>query len=182
MELAKAQQDMNYAYHGGATGVLASGLIWAIAASVAIYSSQWESMLALFFGGMLIHPLSMLFSKLLKRPAKHHSKNPLAKLAIESLGLLFIGLFLAFTVAKLQADLFYPIMLLTIGGRYLVFSTLYGLSIYWVLGLVLIAIGALCILFNASFITGVIAGSFVEVLFAIIIYFRTKKLLPVIDV
>jgi len=73
----------------------------------------------LFFGGMLIHPLSMLLSKLLKRPAKHRSENPLAKLAIESLGLLLVGLFLAFTVAKLQPDLFYPIILLTIGSRYL---------------------------------------------------------------
>jgi len=48
MEVAKAQQDMNYAYHGGSTGVLASGSIWTIVASVAFYSSQWESMLLCF--------------------------------------------------------------------------------------------------------------------------------------
>jgi len=176
MELAKAQQDMNHAYHGGATGVLASGLIWATAACVAFFSSQWASMLTLFFGGMLIHPLAILFSKMLKRPAKHKSDNPLAKLAIESLGLLFIGLFLAFSIAKFQPELFYPIMLLTIGGRYLIFSTLYGLSIYRVLGLVLVAIGAVCILLNVSFIFGAIAGSLIEILFAVIIYFRTRTI------
>lgn len=75
---------------------------------------------------MAIHPLAMLLSKALGRPGKHRADNPLAALALESTFLLFIGLFIAFVVAQVRGDWFYPIMLLIIGGRYLVFATLYG--------------------------------------------------------
>ena len=46
-----AQKNMNDAYFGGGTGVLASGLIWSVAGIVAVYSSPQTSMLTLFFGG-----------------------------------------------------------------------------------------------------------------------------------
>lgn len=70
----------------------------------------------------------MLLSKALKRSGNHDSKNPLGKLALESTVILFVGLFLAFYVAKLQAEWFYPIMLMIIGVRYLIFNTLYGIK------------------------------------------------------
>ena len=43
-----AQKNMNDAYFGGGTGVLASGLIWSVAGIVAVYSSPQTSMLTLF--------------------------------------------------------------------------------------------------------------------------------------
>ena len=54
MDFIASQRDMNNAYLGGATGVLASGLIWGIAGLFAVQVSHTVGMLALFFGGMLI--------------------------------------------------------------------------------------------------------------------------------
>ena len=67
MKFEVAQQDMNYSYFGGATGVLVSGLVWCIAGGVALLLSNIASMLALFFGGMFIHPLAMLLSRIMNR-------------------------------------------------------------------------------------------------------------------
>lgn len=176
MQFAEAQKDMNLAYFGGATGVLVSGFVWLIAGLVGIVWSPQASILALFFGGMSIFPLGMVLAKLLKRSGKHQQQNPLGKLALESTAILFVGLFLAFCVAQIQLNWFYPIMLLAIGVRYLVFNTLYGLRVYWVLGVVLMFTGAICMLLNASFLVGVFTGGITEILFAGILYSQAKKL------
>ncbi len=51
MKFKDAQNDMNFSYFGGGTGVLVSGLVWCIAGIVALLYSNQSSMLALFFGG-----------------------------------------------------------------------------------------------------------------------------------
>tara|TARA_R110001592_G_scaffold242066_7_gene502541 strand:+ start:538 stop:1083 length:546 start_codon:yes stop_codon:yes gene_type:complete len=176
MKFEAAQENMSFSYFGGGVGVLVSGLIWCAAGSVALVHSNQLSMLALFFGGMFIHPLAMLLSKYFKRPGNHHPKNPLGKLALESTIILFVGLFLAFYVAKLQVEWFYPIMLMIIGVRYLVFNTLYGLKIYWLLGSVLIFSGMLCILLGANFIIGAFIGGATEIVFSLVIINQSKGL------
>jgi hypothetical protein len=133
-------------------------------------------MLTLFFGGLFIYPLSLLLSKALKRPGKHNPKNPLGKLALESTIILFVGLFLAFIVARVQIEWFYPIMLMMIGVRYLIFNTLYGLKIYWVLGAVLMLSGMLCVILEANFIIGAFIGGMTEVLFSLVILKNSKGL------
>lgn len=175
MNFEEAQKDMNYSYFGGGTGVLVSGLVWSIAGSVALFSFSQSSMLTLFFGGMFIHPLAMLLSKVLKRPGNHDPKNPLGKLALESTVILFVGLFIAFYVAKLQIEWFYPIMLMIIGVRYLAFNTLYGTKIYWVLGAVLMLAGMLCILFGTDFIVGAFIGGATEILFSTVILYQSTN-------
>ena len=174
MKFEDAQQNMNLAYFGGGTGVLVSGLVWCIAGFVALLHSNQSSMLTLFFGGMFIHPLAMLLSKALKRSGNHDPKNPLGKLALESTIILFVGLFLAFYVAKLQAEWFYPIMLMIIGVRYLVFNTLYGMKVYWILGASLMFSGMLCIVLNANFVIGAFIGGITEIVFALVIFAQSK--------
>ncbi len=176
MNFNNAQTDMNAAYFGGGPGVLISGLVWCAAGIVALLVSTQASMLTLFFGGMAIHPLGMLLAKLLKRTGQHASDNPLGKLAIESTVIIFVGLFLAFYVAKLQVEWFYPIMLMAIGVRYLVFNTLYGNKLYWLLGGALIVSGMLCVVLNAAFATGAFVGGVVEVVFAFVILMRSKRM------
>jgi hypothetical protein len=133
-------------------------------------------MLTLFLGGMFILSLAMLLSKNLKRPGNHDPKNPLGKLALESTIILFVGLFLAFSVAKVQVEWFHPIMLMIIDVRYLIFNTLYGIKTYWVLGMLLMLSGMLCILFNANFVIGAFIGGVTEILFALVIFSQTKGL------
>jgi hypothetical protein len=175
MTFEDAQQEMKLSYFGGAAGVLVSGIIWGIAALVALRYSNQASMLTLFFGGMFIHPLAILLSKALKRSGAHDPNNPLGKLALESTIILFVGLFLAFYVAKLQVEWFYPILLLIIGGRYLVFNTLYGLKIYWMLGALLICSGIFCILTSADFAIGAIMGGLIEIVFSLVIFHQAKS-------
>lgn len=177
MKFEDAQKDMNFAYYGGGTGVLVSGLVWCVAGIVALLHTNQSSMLTLFFGGMFIFPLSMLLAKILKRPGNHDPRNPLNKLALESTILLFVGLFLAFTIARLQVEWFYPIMLLTIGVRYLLFNTLYGAKIYWLLGAILMFSGAACIIFNADFLIGAFVGGITEIVFSLVILYQSRKVL-----
>ncbi len=176
MTFEEAQKDMNVSYFGGGTGVLVSGLIWSIAGLVALLYSNQSSMWTLFFAGMFIHPLAMLLSKILKRSGNHHPKNPLGKLALESTIILFVGLFLAFYVAKLQVEWFYPIMLMIIGVRYLVFNTLYGTKTYWFLGAFLIFSGMLCMVLRANFVTGAFIGGGTEIIFSLVIFYQSKRL------
>ena len=176
MNFEEAQKDMNFSYFGGATGVLVSGLVWCLSGLAALMYSNQSSMLTLFFGGMLIHPLAVLLSKALKRPGNHNPKNPLGKLALESTVILFVGLFLAFYVAMLKVEWFYPIMLLIIGVRYLIFNTLYGKKIYWGLGALLMLSGVLCILLGADFVIGAFIGGAIEIVFSLIIIRQSTDL------
>lgn len=85
MKFDEAQENMNYySYLGGGTGVFASGIVWYIAGTMALFYSNQTSRLVLFFGGMFIHPSGMLLAKAFKRPGNHHSDNPLGRLALES--------------------------------------------------------------------------------------------------
>jgi len=171
-----AQKDMRQAYLGGATGALVSGLVWIIAGLVALSFSEKNSIIALFIGGMFIFPISNLLDKFLfKRSAKHSPDNPLGQLALESTVLLFIGLFIAFAVAQKNIEWFYPIMLLTIGGRYLTFATLYGMRIYWLLGALLALAGVLLFVLNAPFVWGAFIGGMIEIVFFPLIMHFEKK-------
>ncbi len=174
MNFKESQENMNAAYYGGATGVLASGIIWCSAGLVGIVFSNTASMAALFIGGTLIFPLSVLLSKGLNRSGKHAHNNPLRHLAIEGLGVLFVGLFLAFSVAQFNTNLFYPIMLLIIGARYLTFQTLYGLKVYWFLGGALILAGFLSTILSPPFVFGAFLGGIIEILFSLIIFKQSK--------
>ena len=174
MDFKESQKDMNTSYFGGATGVLASGLAWGVAGIVGIAVSSNASMGALFIGGMFISPLATFFSKLFKRSGQHAPTNALNHLAIEGLGILFVGLFLAFVVAQLKLEFFYPIMLLVIGTRYLTFQTLYGLRTYWFLGGLLILAGGMALMFNLPFIAGAFIGSLIEIMFSFILFHRSK--------
>jgi hypothetical protein len=68
-------------------------------------------------------------------------------------------------------------MLLTIGVRYLVFNTLYGSKIYWILGASLMLSGMLCILLGADFTLGVFIGGVTELVFSWFIFKQSKDLI-----
>lgn len=170
MTIEEAQADMRKSYYGGSTGMIASGIIWLMAGVAALMSTKQISVLLFFIGGMLIHPLGILLSKALKRSGKHKKDNPLSILAIESTVLLFIGLFIAYAILQVHSNWFFPIMLLIIGGRYVIFSSIYGMRIYWILGLTLITVGILFFFISDRFYPGALLGGSIEVIFAIIIF------------
>lgn len=173
--IKNAQQDMRNAYYDGGPGMLVSGLVWLLAACVGWQVSVKASVLTLFFGGMLIFPMGMMVAKLLHRSGKHSQGNPLSSLALESTVLLFIGLFIAFVAVQSHPQWFFPIMLLIIGGRYVLFQTLYGLKVYWVIGVALMAAGVLCWLLALPFYMGAFAGAVIEIMVALWVMYKAQE-------
>lgn len=165
MTFKELQKDMRIAYVGGATGVLVSGLVWIAAGIIGVYSTREISILTFFLGGMLIYPLGMLSTKLFNRTGKHHKENPLAFLAFESTAILFMGLFIAYSVFQIEQQWFYSIMLMIIGVRYLVFQTIYGMRAYWFLGLLLAGCGMVCLVSNQPFHISAFIGGVIEIIF-----------------
>lgn len=174
MNFIESQADMNSSYIGGATGVFASGLVWLVAGIIGTVVSEVASVYSLFIGGMFIFPLSVLFSKLLSASGKHSSENVLRHLALESLPVLFGGLLVALYVAQFRIELFFPVMLLTIGARYFAFQTMYSLKEYWILGGALMVAGIVSTIFRLPVIVGAFLGGFLEVVFALIILKKVR--------
>lgn len=175
MTIADAQLDMRTAYIGGATGMLSSALVWMTAGFVALFMSSQQAVWALLIGGVFIHPISILFTKALKRSGKHNKNNPLASLAMASTIWMILMLVIAYVVSLYRMDLFFPAMLFIIGGRYLTFATLFGNRIYWLCGGALILAGYLLASNNASPVIGAFTGSAIEAIFAVVIFKTTSK-------
>ena len=165
--LTQAQADMRSGYCSGGAGILASALAWTAAAGAAALVSPERSVWVLFVGGMLIHPVGMLICRLLGASGKHTRGNPLASLAGASTFWLIFMLPLAYGLSLHDIDWFFPAMLLVIGGRYLVFATLFGMRLYWVLGLALAAAGFALGRVGAPAVVAAAVGASIEMAFAV---------------
>ncbi|WP_379942950.1 DUF7010 family protein [Mariniflexile aquimaris] len=175
LSFKELQKDMRVAYVGGGTGVLVSSIVWFVSGVVAVYSTKEMSLLTFFLGGMLIYPLGILSTKLFNRTGKHQKNNPLAFLAFESTAILFIGLFMAYSIFQIEKQWFFPMMLMIIGVRYLVFQSIYGMKVYWILGILLTVFGMLCLISNQPFHIGGIIGGIVEIIFGVLIIKLERK-------
>ena len=171
----EAQKEMRHAYYGGGPGVLISGLIWLITGILSYFLTAQMTILIFFFGGMLIHPLGLVASKLLMRSGKHDKHNPFGKLAMESTILLFVGLFIAYSVFQLNPNWFFPIMLMIIGARYLVFQTIYGLKLFWVLGMILIVAGFVSMRLDLPFQIPAVLGGVIEIVIGTVTMMSEKR-------
>jgi hypothetical protein len=174
MPIEQAQADMRHAYFDGAPGITTSALAWLAAALVAWTSGPRTAIAALFIGGMFIHPGAMLLSKLLGRPGAHTQGNPLAPLALETTVWLLLGIAVAFAASMQRPEYFFLAMLLTIGGRYFTFATLYGLRVYWACGATLAAAGFALALLGAETATVALTGGLLELVFAALIFSRAR--------
>ena len=85
-----------------------------------------------------------------------------------------LGLFIAFTAAQAQVQWFFPVMLIVIGGRYLLFQSMFGMYTYWLLGLALAGAGAAAILTNLGIATTALLGGGIEVIAALLILFQQR--------
>ena len=173
--VADAQQDIRHAYFNGAPGMLASATAWFIAGLFAVYATPQHAVIALFVGGVCIHPVGVLLTKAFGRAGSHARGNPLGPLALESTGWLIFSLPLAFVVSRCNADWFFPAMLLIIGGRYLTFATLFGMRVFWVCGATLGAAAYLLVTLHAQMPIGAFTGAAIEAVFALIILAGVKR-------
>lgn len=164
--VSEAQVDMRQGYLSGGAGILASALAWSVAAGVAVAVSAQQGVWALLIGGMLIHPVALLICKLLGARGAHTPGNPLGQLAGASTFWLIFCLPLAYGLSLQQPGWFFPAMLLAIGGRYLVFATVYGMRLYWTLGLALAGAGFALGYLAAPVHVAAITGAALEAAFA----------------
>lgn len=176
--VADWQREMRFAYFGGAPGVLTSAVAWLVAGVVSVRLSSDRAIWALFIGGMLIHPVSLLLTKALGRPAKNSSKNPFAALAIATTVWMILMLPLAYGVSRLRIEWFFPAMLFIIGGRYLVFSSIYGARTFWLCGATLALAGFALGQAGAPPTFSAFSGAAIEGGFAIALFISSRREIP----
>ena len=169
LTIAAAQQDMREAYLGGAPGMFVSGCVWAVTGLVCLSRSPQTAVWALFMGGVLIHPLAGLLTRLLGRPGRHAAGNPLGMLAFATTIWMILMLALAYGISLWRIDLFFPAMLFIIGGRYLTFATIFGTKLFWVCGAVLALAGWQLAAMLAAPATAAFTGGAIEIVFGVVV-------------
>lgn len=176
LSLTEAQQhEMRHAHYDGAPGVLVSGLVWIAAAVVCYQLGVNKAVWTLLIGGALIYPIGALVTKALGRPAKTDKANALNQLAMASTIWLILCCAIAYGLFLLKSELFFPAMMATIGSRYLIFASIFGKSIFWVLGATLIVAANLALFLSLS--PGIVAGvgGLIEVIFAFLVLSSTVQ-------
>lgn len=141
MIISDAQQDLRRAYVGGGPGVMISGLIWLVATATQRIQGTGAGFAALFFGGMLIFPLSKLVCRLVFRRENESAENPLGMTVLESTIAMIGGLFAAWLFLAVKPILVFPLAAIAVGTHYFVFKTVYGDRWFWLLAGVITAIG-----------------------------------------
>lgn len=154
-----AQQDLSRAYAGGAPGVFVSGLVWLIAGAIWQLHSTMEAFVALFLGGMAIHPIALLIERVAFRGPRATIGKTLETLAIEATIPLFVGVLIAWVLLVRAPDLAIPVFAAIVGARYFLFRTMYGDIAYWALGAVILLTAGLALFgiglpLNLGFLVG----------------------------
>jgi hypothetical protein len=169
------QHAMRYAHYDGAPGVLVSGLVWLIAALVCHLAGVQRGVWTLLIGGMLIHPLSLVLTRKMGRPAATGKGNPLNQLAMASTVWLIVCCAMAYGLFLFMPGLFFPAMMATVGSRYLVFASMYGRPVFLVMGISLILAGVLALFLAIAPVAAAAIGGLVEVLFAVFVFASAAK-------
>ncbi|KKO10906.1 DUF7010 family protein [Pseudohongiella sp.] len=172
--ISAAQCNMRDAYYGGAPGIVSSGSAWLLAAIVAALVSERAGVITLVLAGMFIFPVSVVLCRLIGCTGKHSKDNPLAPLAMEGTIWMLLSIPIAIAAAMFRVEWFFPAMLLVIAGRYLTFSTLYGMRIFWIFGATLVASGLWLIYLQAPVFLGALTGALVEYIFGVVIFVTYK--------
>ena len=172
---AQQQNEMCYAFYDGAPGILVSGLVWIGAAVVGYLVGIHQAVWTLLVGGVFIYPVSLVVTKLIGRPAKTGKDNALNQLGMASTIWLIVCCAMSYGLFLLLPLLFFPAMMATIGSRYLIFASMYGKSIFWIMGASLIAAGNLAFFSQIPPIVAAGLGGLIEVAFAILVFARASK-------
>jgi hypothetical protein len=175
LNILDAQKDMRYGFFGGGVGMFVSGIAWLLSGIVALNGETNQAIWALLIGGALISPISGIFTKVLGRPDNATPGNPLMSLAMEGTAWLIFCLPLTYAISQMNSLWFFPAMLLVIGGRYLTFSTLYGMRIYWVCGLLLVAASITLVMLNLPFGMQPFVGALIEIVLAPFVFTIGRK-------
>jgi hypothetical protein len=176
MLIAEAQQDNRRAFVGGGPGQFISGVLWLGAALVLKHGGNGAAFTFIFFGGMLIFPLTVLVSRQVFRRAPASKSNPLSSVVPESTVAMIGGLFAAWLFLSSRPAYVFPLAAIAVGTHYAVFRTAYGDTLFWLLAGLVTAVGALDILGYLKVPGGpVLAVGMIEIAFGILLTARNHK-------
>ncbi len=175
MNILDAQKDMRYGFFGGGVGMFVSGAVWFLAGLIALFGETNQAVWALLIGGTLIAPISSIITKALGRPSNGTPGNPLMTFAMEGTFWLIFCMPLTYAISQMNPLWFFPAMLLVIGGRYLTFSSIYGMRIYWVCGFLLAAASVALVVFNLPFGIQPFVGALIEIALAPFAFIHGRK-------
>ncbi len=96
------------------------------------------------------------------------------RLALESTVWLIFCIPPAYALSRHRIEWFFPAMMLVIGGRYMVFATLYGRRIYWLCGGALALAAYALAVAGARPSAGALSGAAIEAVFAVAIFLRSR--------
>lgn len=136
------QREMRTAFLGGFAGQLVSGLIWLGAAGVSSFATPQTGMVVLFFGSMLIFPMTQAALRLMGRSAKVSPENKLWGLGSQIAFTVPINFLLVGAATLYRETWFFPAALIVVGSHYLPFVTLYGMKMFALLAGLMVAAGA----------------------------------------
>ena len=168
MDIAIAQKELREAYLRGGTGAVVSGIVWLVSGVVASNNSVQTGFAMLFFGGMLIFPVSSLILRTFFQRGKVSSANPGGLTVVETVFPMIGGLFAAWLLLPYRPDFVFPVSAIAVGTHYFGFRTAYGDWTNWALGGTMCIVGVAAVLYRLpapSIVPFIIAG--VEVLFGI---------------
>ena len=141
MLISDAQADLRRAYTDGGPGVIVSGLVWLAAWIAESRGGIATGFAVLFFGGMLIYPVSLLANRALLRRKSEAKGNPGGPLVMESTIAMIAGLFAAFLFLDHAPEWVMPLAAIMVGTHYFAFRTAYGDRSFWLLAALVTLVG-----------------------------------------
>lgn len=177
MTLREAQDDLRRAFVGGGPGVFVSALAWIAAAMIERSHGVGPAFVVLFFAGWLIFPLATVASRFLFRRQKELSDSPLGGLALESTIAMIGGFFAAWLFIASRPGYVFPLAAIAVGTHYVVFRTVYGDALFWLLGGLITSLGFLGIYVVVPIPGGpILAVGVIELLFAVLLTLRASRI------
>lgn len=175
MVISDAQQDLRRAYVGGGPGVVISGVVWLVAAWVHYSEGVGAGFAALFFGGMLIFPLTKLVCRTVFRRENEFSGNPFGMTVLESTIAMIGGLFAAWLFMSSKPTLVFPLAAIAVGTHYFVFRTVYGDRLFWLLAGTITAIGIAEIYVSQMRGSTALLVAITEIAFGLALFMRDEQ-------
>lgn len=176
ISVRQAQADVRRVYRGGQFGPLVSAVLWLAAAITGDLFSGSAGVAVLFFGGMLIFPVSTLALKLAGGPAALPRGHPMVGLATQAALTVPFGMLVAILLYTQRPEWFFPAALVLVGAHYLPFVHLYGMADFAVAAVVMIGTGMLLVLTEqSSFSIGGYLGALILLAFAVLCRARAPR-------
>lgn len=141
MQIAAAQAELRESYVRGGPGAIVSALVWLVAAVTASASGIERGFVALFFGGVLISPVSALIVRKVLRRGPPSPENPGGLTVMETVFPMIGGFLAAWMILPYRPDFVFPLCAIAVGAHYFGFRTAYGDFAYWTVASALCAAG-----------------------------------------